>query len=123
MADLGQLHAEGGGHLVGACTAFLTSIRFLFRMSDTSRVCENRCLFMFYDPFPPPKQTLVGAGQREMACSGDSSILGLGSYLEFLQLFSAKSSGLRGRGPVFNTNSLTLSKSLSSLALPSSSDE
>lgn len=60
-------------------------------MSDVSRVCENLRLLMFSDPLPPSlpplKWTLVGAEHREMGCSGVPSILGLGSYLEFLQMF------------------------------------
>lgn len=78
----------------------------------------------FEVPLPSPlKWTLVGAGQRERSCSGVPGISGLGSYLEFLRIFSRKSSGLGGREPGFNTNSLTLRKLLPSLALHSSSEK
>lgn len=71
----------------------------------------------------PLKGTPVGAGQREMSCSGVPGVLGSGSYFEFLQIFCRKNSGLGGREPGFNTNSLTLSKLLPSLAFYSSSDK
>lgn len=57
-----------------------------------------------------------------MACSAVPNILGLGSYLEFLQIFSGKHSGLGGEEPGFSTNSLSWSKLLLSLGLHSSYD-
>lgn len=53
-----------------------------------------------------------------MACSAVPNILSLGSYLEFLQIFSGKHSGLGGEEPGFGTISLSWSK-----LLPSSSNE
>lgn len=68
------------------------------------KISVSRCFQI--PPLLPLKWTLVGAEQREMVCYGVPSILGLGSYLEFRQIFSGKHFGLGGKGPGFSTNSL-----------------